>query len=123
MLANFARPVAMTALPQDGLVLFVKRACPTCALLEPLMRQVADAVSAFTIVTQDDPQFPAGVASRVDDRELDHSYLNGIEFTPTLLRFDRGRETERVVGWDRAAWRRLTGIADLGPDLPPLQPG
>ena len=35
----------------------------------------------------------------------------------------RGREVERVVGWDRDGWRRLTGLQDLGRDLPPLRPG
>jgi thiol-disulfide isomerase/thioredoxin len=113
----------MTALPQDGLVVFVSRACPTCALIEPVMQQVADAVAGFTVVTQDDPQFPARVANLVHDRELDQSYLNGIESLPTLLRVEQGREAERIVGWDRAAWRRLTGIADLGFDLPELRPG
>jgi hypothetical protein len=49
--------------------------------------------------------------------------LNNIESTPTLLKFENGREVERVIGWDREGWRRLTGLADLGKDLPPLRPG
>ena len=111
------------ALPSDGLVAFVKRACPTCTLIEPQMREVARAVPGFHAVTQDDPQFPAGVNRIIDDRELDHSWLNEIEATPTLIRFEKGREVERVVGWDREGWRRLTGIAQLGNDLPALRPG
>ena len=107
----------------DGLVAFVKRACPTCALIEPVMQRAAAAVPAFQVVTQDDPGFPAKVADRVDDRELDHSWLNRIEATPTLVRFEGGREAERIVGWDRDGWRRLTGIRDLGEGLPALQPG
>jgi hypothetical protein len=110
-------------LKPDGLVAFVKRACPTCALIEPVMQRAAAAVPAFQVVTQDDPHFPARVANRVDDRELDHSWLNHIEATPTLVRFEGGRESERVVGWDRDGWRRLTGIRDLGEGLPAFQPG
>jgi hypothetical protein len=112
-----------TAIVTDGLVAFVKRACPTCTLIEPQMREVAAAVPAFHAVTQDDPGFPAGVEHVVDDRELDHSWLNNVESTPTLLRFEGGREVERVVGWDRDGWRRLTGLQDLGAALPPLRPG
>jgi hypothetical protein len=109
-------------LSADGLVAFVKRACPTCTLIEAQMREVARAVPDFRAVSQDDPQFPAGVQV-VDDRELDHSWLNDIESTPTLIRYANGREVERVVGWDRAGWQRLTGVKDLGKDLPPLRPG
>lgn len=111
------------AIIDDGLVAFVKRACPTCTLIEREMQEAARAVPAFVAVTQDDPQFPARVSRVVDDRELDHSWLNAIEATPTLLRFEKGREVERIVGWDRDAWRRLTGLRDLGGHLPPLQPG
>ena len=111
------------SLVADGLVAFVKRACPTCAMIEAPMREVAAMRSDFQVVTQDDAGFPAGVANRIDDRELDHSYLNRIEFTPTLIRFAAGSEVERVVGWDRAGWQRFTGIATLGAALPPLVPG
>ena len=107
----------------DGLVAFVKRACPTCVMIEPQMRQAAQARRDFQVATQDDASFPAQVANLIDDRELDHSYLNDIEATPTLIRFAGGREVERVMGWDRAAWQRLTGIAALGSALPPLVPG
>lgn len=107
----------------NGLVAFVKRACPTCSMIEPQMREAANARQDFQVVTQDDARFPAGIANLVDDRELGHSYLNNIEATPTLIRFAGGREVERVMGWDRAAWQRLTGIAALGATLPPLVPG
>ena len=113
----------MQSLPADGLVAFVKRACPTCTLIESELKEVARAVPAFRAVTQDDPAFPADVPHVVDDRELDHSWLNAIEATPTLVRFERGREVERVVGWDREGWRRLTGIAGLGGNLPAFKPG
>lgn len=113
----------LNRLLQDGLVVFVKRACPTCAMIEPLMREAASARADFQVVTQDSADFPAGVANRVHDRELDHSWLNNIEATPTLIRFAGGKEAERVMGWDRAAWQRLTGMAHMGANLPPLQPG
>jgi hypothetical protein len=115
--------MTFSALPSDGLFAFVKRACPTCTLIEPQLREAARSMPEFFVVTQDDPGFPAGVERVIDDRELDHSWLNGIEATPTLIRRAGGREIERVVGWDRAGWRALTGIADLGQALPPMRPG
>jgi hypothetical protein len=107
----------------DGLVAFVKRACPTCSLIVPQIQEAARARNDFQVVTQDDPAFPTGVANVVDDQELDHSYLNNIEATPTLVRYEGGKEVERVMGWDRAGWQRLTGIQTLGSALPPLVPG
>lgn len=107
----------------DGLVVFSKRACPTCALIEPVMQRVAKAVPSFQVVSQDDPKYPPGVANLVDDRGLDYSWLNNIEATPTLVRYQGGQEAERVVGWDRDGWRKLTGIRDLGEGLPAFRPG
>jgi hypothetical protein len=107
----------------DGLVAFVKRACPTCSLIVPQMQEASGARRDFQVVTQDDAKFPPGVTNVIDDRELDHSYVNEIEATPTLIRYAGGREVERVMGWDRTAWQRLTGIATLGSALPPLVPG
>jgi thiol-disulfide isomerase/thioredoxin len=109
-------------LPTDGLVAFVKRECPTCTLIEPQLRELARALPGFRAVSQDDPHFPAGVQI-IDDRELDVSWLNNIESTPTLIRFTNGREAERVVGWDRHGWQQLTGLEHLGKDLPALRPG
>jgi len=106
----------------DGLFAFVKRACPTCTLIEGELRQAAKSVPGFRVVSQDDPKFPSGVGV-IDDRKLDASYLHDIEYTPTLVVKRGGREVERVVGWDRVAWQRLTGIATLGASLPALQPG
>lgn len=111
------------SLLQDGLVVFSKRACPTCVMIEGEMQRAARAAPNFQIVSQDDPQFPSKVDAVVDDRELDLSWLNNIEFMPTLIRFEGGRELERVVGWDREGWQRLTGIADLGKQHPVFKPG
>jgi len=113
----------MQKLSADALVAFVKRACPTCTLIEEAMARVAREANGFFVVSQDDPQFPAGVTRIIDDRALDLSWLNNIEATPTLIRFDGGRETERVEAWNREGWRRLTGITDLGEGLPTFRPG
>jgi hypothetical protein len=116
------------AMPQvdlpDGLVVVVKRDCPTCTLVEPVLARLA-AVTGCTVVTQDDPSFPdlgtAGTA--LDDTSLDRSWMLGIETVPTLLRRRDGREENRTVGWDREAWRAFTGIPDLGEALPAYRPG
>jgi len=114
---------ALQPLISDGLVAFVKRACPTCTLVEPVLRELARRDRGFQVVSQDDPRYPHGVGQVIDDRELDHSWLNNIETTPTLVRFQAGREVERVAGWDRDGWRRVTGIARLGEGLPAFRPG
>ena len=121
-LSSIPSALSGPALP-DGLVVFVKRSCPTCELIEDLIREVVARVDGVRVVSQDDPAFPRGVPGVIDDRRLDLSWLSGIEAMPTLLRIDNGQEAERVVGWDRAAWQRLTGIAGLGGHLPPLRPG
>src|SRR5688572_22259609 len=105
-------PTAM--LNPDGLVVFSKQACPTCTLIEPVMQRVAKALPAFQVVSQDDPKFPSRVPNIVDDRALDHSWLNQVETTPTLIRFERGRERERGGGWRREGSRRLAGSACVG---------
>lgn len=108
---------------RDGLVVFAKRACETCVLVENEMRRASRELPGFRIISQDDPQFPSGVPDVVDDRELDWSWAHRIEIMPTLVRFVRGEEVERVEGWDRAGWQRLTGIADIGAGLPLQRPG
>ncbi|MGY1618199.1 thioredoxin family protein [Geodermatophilus sp. SYSU D00691] len=105
----------------DGLVAVVKRDCPTCALVEPVLRDLAGAVP-LTVVSQDDPGFPAGMPV-VDDRQLETSWRLGIDTVPTLLRMSGGRETDRVVGWLRAQWEALSGVAGLGDGLPEHRPG
>ena len=107
----------------DGLVVFAKRECPTCTLIEPVLQELARADGAFRVVSQDDPAFPGGVPDVIDDRELDRSWLSEIEATPTLIRYAGGQEVERVVGWDREGWRRLTGRPGLGEELPAFRPG
>lgn len=110
-------------LKTDGVAAFVKRACPTCAMIVPQLKEAVAHATDFQIVSQDDPAFPFAGAQIIDDTALDLSYLNQIEATPTLIRYAGGREVERVMGWDRAAWQRMTGMPGLGAGLPPSQPG
>jgi len=105
----------------DGLVAFVKRDCPTCVLVAPVLAQLADA-GALTVYTQDDLAFPA-IPSPVDDRELAVSWQHAIEAVPTLLRIEGGKEQERILGWHRGEWEALSGVATLGPELPEQRAG
>jgi thiol-disulfide isomerase/thioredoxin len=112
----------------DGFVAVVKRDCPTCTLIEPVLVQLADTAALVAVVTQDDPTFPdlgaAGSApERTFDEDLAVSFLWDIETVPTLLRIEDGEEVERIVGWDRGQWESLTGTTGLGPDLPEWRPG
>ena len=112
----------------DGFVAVVKRDCPTCELVQPVLVQLADAAVLVAVVTQDDPSFPdlsgAGSApERRFDDDLAISYLWDIETVPTLLRIEDGEEVDRIVGWERGSWEQLTGTPDLGPDLPEWRPG
>ena len=111
-----------------GFVAFVKRDCPTCELVAPVLAQLADRVS-LTVYTQDDPSFPEGVIA-VDDTSLETSWRNDIEAVPTLIRVgEKGVEAERALGWHREEWEKLTGVSGLGMglrdalDLPDYRPG
>ena len=106
----------------DGLVIVAKRDCPTCVLIEPVMRALAKGVEPCVVVSQDDPGFPAGVEV-VEDGTLAYSYRLNIETVPTLLRLESGREVARAVGWHREEWRALTGQESLGDGLPDYRPG
>jgi hypothetical protein len=113
----------MSAAPPlpEGLVVFVKRACPTCELVAPVLAELRER-SALTVIVQDDPAFPPGLAPRHDE-DLALSYHHGIEAVPTLLRVRDGREKERAVGWQREEWEALTGVRGLGAGLPAWRPG
>ena len=112
----------MNTLPRDGVVAVVKRDCPTCTLTVPVLGELARRVE-LAVYTQDDPSFPESVPARIDDTALDVSYRLRIEIVPTLLRFEAGQEVDRIMGWHRGEWERLTGIAGLGSDLPDMRPG
>ena len=53
----------------DGMVAIVKRDCPTCALIVPVLGQIRAAGKPLTIYTQDDSGFPPGLGP-VDDTSL-----------------------------------------------------
>jgi hypothetical protein len=108
------------ALP-DGLVVVVKRECETCVTVVPVLRQLA-AAGELHVYSQDDPEFPGDPAA-IDDTDLALSWHHDIETVPTLIRVKDGVEIDRTVGWSRAAWEALTGIDELGPDLPVMRPG
>ncbi len=106
----------------DGIVAVVKHDCPTCELVVPALAQIRESGSPLTIYTQDDPDFPAGMAV-VDDTNLDISFHNDIETVPTLIRVADGVEVERTVGWSRDGWRSVSGVSDIGAELPEMRPG
>lgn len=117
----------MTASPApvlpDGVVAVVKRDCPTCELVAPVLAELEQRGVPLTVYTQDDPAFPAGLSSVVDDRDLAVSYHHQIETVPTLVRVEGGVETARIEGWSRPAWEAFTAVADLGAGLPEHRPG
>jgi len=112
-----------TASPHYALVL--KKSCPTCALIEPVTRQLATALpDRLVIYSQDDAGFPAGLGNVEDDTSLEYSFHHDIEIVPTLIRFGADRqEDSRISGWDKAAWQQFTGIDELGAELTAFKPG
>jgi hypothetical protein len=105
----------------SGIVAFVKRDCPTCELVAPVLAELAKSTT-LTVYTQDDPGFPEGLAPR-DDTDLEVSWHHDVEAVPTLVRVEDGREVTRCVGWHRGEWESLTGVQGLGPGLPEMRPG
>ena len=115
---NVDRP----ALP-DGLVAVVKRDCPTCVDIVPVLEQLSQRGPGVTIYTQDDPDFPETVETRIHDQELEVSWHYEVETVPTLMFIQDGNEMARTVGWSRSNWEALTGVDDLGDGLPEMRPG
>lgn len=114
-------PADAMNLPDTGLIVIVKRDCPTCELIEPVLAELSS-ISSLAVYCQDDPSFPKTVAHQYDE-SLDVSHQLKIEVVPTLLRREAGQETARTYGWDKTEWRRLTGQASLGDSLPEMRPG
>lgn len=113
---------APTAPPlPSGLVVFVKRECPTCSLVAPILARIARETD-LTVFSQDDPSFPPETKI-VDDRSLEFSWHHGIEAVPTLFRVENGKVTGRAIGWHRGEWEAVTGLRGLGEGLPEYRPG
>ena len=110
----------METLP-DGLVVVVKRDCETCQMVVPVLEQLL-AATDLTIITQDDPTFPA-IDGVIHDEDLSRSWHADIETVPALIRRVDGQEVERTIGWSRRQWESLTGASGLGADLPDQRPG
>ena len=105
--------------------LVVKKDCPTCALIEPVIKQLSDTFNnSLTIYVQDDPSFPESVAEKIDDSSLEFSYKQNIEIVPTLIRSGDGLDEQaRISGWDKSQWQEFTGIENLGANLVDFKPG
>ena len=103
----------------DGLVAVVKRECPTCVLVAPVLAELGADVAIYS---QDDPAFPDGLGAR-DDRDLEVSFALGIDTVPSLLRLKNGEVIGRIEGWDRSRWEAFTGVGSLGSGLPEWRPG
>lgn len=110
-----------TALP-NGLIVVAKADCPTCRLIEPLLAELAQA-GPLTVYVQDSTEYASALPGTVYDATLERSYRLNTEFVPTLIRVVDGREVERTYGWFREDWQQLSGISDLGHDLPASRPG
>ncbi|WP_419862566.1 thioredoxin family protein [Candidatus Poriferisodalis sp.] len=113
---------AAASVPPNGLVAVVKRDCPTCELIEPVLADI-ETRNSLTVFTQDDPAFPEAVTARVHDADLGFSWHHDVETVPTLMRFADGGEAGRIVGWSRPEWESFTGLDGLGHGLPEHRPG
>ena len=102
--------------------LFVKQDCQTCKLLVPVFERLRQSLPQLDIYVQDDPEFLAAAGAAYDDT-LENSFRSDIEITPTLIRMAGEKETGRVCGWVREEWQGITGIGNLGCELPAYGPG
>ena len=106
-----------SGIPEDGLVLVVRKECPTCQMIAPVAAELAALGGLAAIYSQDAADFPDGLDVR-DDRDLEVSFRLAITIVPTLMRFDGGTETARAIGWSRQEWCTLAAVDDLAPGLP-----
>ena len=70
---------------ENGLVAIVKRDCPTCVMVAPVLQQLREQ-GELTVYSQDDPSFPECIDGVTDDTALDASYRLDVEIVPTLVR-------------------------------------
>ena len=102
--------------------LFVQHECHTCVELIPVFKRLRERLPDLKVYVQDNPACFASVRP-LHDETLEVSFRHNIETTPTLIRWAGGKETGRTAGWVRQEWQSLTGIADLGCNLPAFLPG
>ncbi len=112
----------MQTLP-EGLIVILKRACPTCTLIEPILAQLALGTLPLTVVVQDTADFAVGTGTQMLDEDLRLSWQLDCEIVPTLIRRENGAELGRTYGWFREDWESLTGCTGLAPELPASRPG
>lgn len=104
------------------LLVILKRDCETCRLIGPVLASLKTERST-AIYSQDDPSFPLETGGARDDRSLEESWKRQIEIVPTLIRLEGGVEVERSESWNRAEWQQISGLKNLGAELPGSQPG
>ncbi|GAB1264972.1 thioredoxin family protein [Aurantivibrio infirmus] len=114
----------MTINKSSQFVLVVKKDCPTCQLILPVIESLQSRFNShLTLYIQDDPSFLPESPLVVDDSDLAFSYKNNIEVVPTLIRYENDKEIDRVFGWVKDEWRNFTGMTELGQALTPFKPG
>ena len=114
----------MTQLSEHQFTVVIKKDCPTCEMIEPVLAELTTTYPGkVTIYIQDDPSFPESIESKIDDTSLEFSYRNNIEIVPTLICSSESKESARTYGWDKAEWRRLTNLSSLGESLDSFKPG
>ena len=113
----------LPALP-DGVIAVVKRECPTCELVAPVIASLVETGQITAVYSQDDPSFPEGVRV-IDDTALGMSLALELDTVPTLVRRVGGRESGRIVGWSIEQWSAFTGVElnESFGQLPPHRPG
>ena len=114
--------------PPANYALVIKKDCPTCSLIEPVIRSLAANTSlTLKVYVQDDPSFPENLDGVIDDSSLEYSYQQEIEVVPTLIRLnddsDAQSEETRIYGWDKKQWQDFTHIEELGAELVDFKPG
>ena len=114
----------MTQLSEHQFTVVIKKDCPTCEMIEPVLVELtASYPGKVSIYVQDDPSFPESIENKIDDTFLEFSYRNNIEIVPTLICTTESKESARTYGWDKAEWRRLTNLSSLGESLDSFKPG
>ncbi|NQV70620.1 MAG: hypothetical protein HQ498_11390, partial [Pseudohongiella sp.] len=121
--------ITLNPSPASSYALVVKKNCPTCALIEPVINSLAkNSAVKLRVYVQDDISFVKDVADLgaelIDDTDLEFSYKNAIEIVPTLIRLGADeKEQSRVFGWDKQQWQEFTAMAELGTELVDFKPG